>query len=109
MIGHFQRTTCELVAATYGKAAAAGATSGELYAIGATGKIAGLALAQAMAIRTTIAICTKYGMKKTTHSCMVEFCILRKIVEEFHPHKNFTVWKNSCSKLKLNDFQIENG
>lgn len=52
----FERTTCELVAVTYGKAAA-GATSGALYANGAaTGTIPGLALAQAMAISTTIAI-----------------------------------------------------
>lgn len=55
----FKRTTCELVAVTYGKAAA-GATSGALYANGAatdaTGTSPGLALAQAMAISTTIAI-----------------------------------------------------
>lgn len=48
-------TTCELVAVTYGSAA--GATSGALYATGPTETIPGLALAQAMTISTTIAIC----------------------------------------------------
>lgn len=52
-----KHTTCELVAVTNGKGA--GATSGALYAIGATGAIGrsdGLDSAHAMAMSTTTAI-----------------------------------------------------
>lgn len=59
------RTTWELVAVTYGNGAGAAATNGELYATGATETMAGLALAHAMAINTTIAICEQTNDTKT--------------------------------------------
>lgn len=59
------RTTWELVAVTYGNAAGAVATSGALYATGATEIMVGLALAHAMTINTTIAICEQTNTHKT--------------------------------------------